>query len=123
MEFTDENSAEDFRLEFEGVHFIGNGSIYGFAEPPGLVRYVKFIFSQLYTLPPDRRHIDIRLLPSLVPEHYRNETVLIIAPELSARIAKLRTLIDQGVVDQEMSNLSLFHIPLCNDHDADYIRL
>ena len=35
MEITDANNAEDFRLEFEGVHFVGDGSIYGFAEPSG----------------------------------------------------------------------------------------
>jgi hypothetical protein len=50
-----------------------------------------------------RRHIDIRLLPSLVPEAYRNETTRIVEPELSARITKLRNLINAGIVDQESS--------------------
>jgi hypothetical protein len=53
---------------------------------------------------PTRRHIDIRLLPSLVPEEYRNDTARIIVPELTARIAKLRDLIDAGVIDQEITN-------------------
>lgn len=51
----------------------------------------------------NRRHIDIRLLPSLVPADFRNETAKIIEPELLARINKLRNLIDAGVVDSESS--------------------
>ncbi|TFK39970.1 hypothetical protein BDQ12DRAFT_629095 [Crucibulum laeve] len=85
IEITDVNTSEDLRLEFEGVHFVSNGSIYGFAEPTG-------------------RHIDIRLLPSLVPETVRNETARIVAPELEARINKLKTLIDDGIIDQETSS-------------------
>jgi len=27
--------ADGMRLEFDGVHFLSNGSIYGFAEPNG----------------------------------------------------------------------------------------
>lgn len=81
IELTDAKTSEDLRFEFEGVHFLSNGSIYGFAEPPG-------------------RRIDIRLLPSIVPEASRNETAAIIAPELSARITKLRNLIDAGILDQ-----------------------
>jgi transmembrane E3 ubiquitin-protein ligase len=42
IEFTDANIAEDLRLEFEGVHFVGNGTIYGFAEPSGSVDSVTF---------------------------------------------------------------------------------
>ncbi|KAL0955123.1 hypothetical protein HGRIS_004036 [Hohenbuehelia grisea] len=83
IEFTDVNTAEDLRLEFEGVHFISNGSIYGFAEPTG-------------------RHIDIRLLPSLVPDAHRNATAKIIAPELANRISKLKRLIDEGSIDSEL---------------------
>ncbi|GLB43245.1 putative ring finger [Lyophyllum shimeji] len=45
IELTDANANEDLRLEFEGVHFIRNGSLYGLAEPAG-------------------RHIHIRLFPS-----------------------------------------------------------
>jgi len=43
IELTDANTSEDLRLEFEGVHFVANGSIYGFAEPNG---YVNRICSQ-----------------------------------------------------------------------------
>lgn len=35
IELSDANTLEDLRLEFEGVHFIANGTIFGFAEPPG----------------------------------------------------------------------------------------
>ncbi|KAG6907134.1 hypothetical protein DXG01_010353 [Tephrocybe rancida] len=85
IELTDSITNEDLRLEFEGVHFILNGSIYGLAEPPG-------------------HNIDIRLLPSLVPISSKNETSLLIAPELSARIKKLKNLIDAGIVDQDTSS-------------------
>jgi hypothetical protein len=50
-----------------------------------------------------RRLIDIRLLPSLVPEFLRNDTTRIIEPELQARINKLKNLIDDGVIDAESS--------------------
>ncbi|KIK08978.1 hypothetical protein K443DRAFT_127958 [Laccaria amethystina LaAM-08-1] len=85
IELTDAWTLDDFRLEFEGVHFLANGTIYGFAAPGG-------------------GHIDIRLLPSLVPESARNETAPIIEPELKARINKLKNLIDAGVVEQESSS-------------------
>ncbi|KAF8909348.1 hypothetical protein CPB84DRAFT_1673542 [Gymnopilus junonius] len=84
IELTDTSSSENLRLEFEGVHYMPNGSIYGFAEPAG-------------------RRIDIRLLPSLVPEALRNETAQIIEPELQARINKLKNLIDDGVIDSDSS--------------------
>jgi hypothetical protein len=49
----------------------------------------------------DRRHIDVRLLPSLVPEAYQNDTARIIAPQLTAQITRLKKMIDAGVIDQE----------------------
>ncbi|KAH9479483.1 DSC E3 ubiquitin ligase complex subunit 1 [Psilocybe cubensis] len=85
IELTDPSEEDNLRLEFEGVHFVSNGSIYGFAEPPG-------------------RHIDIRLLPSLVPEGFINQTAQVIEPELQARIDKLKKLIDDGVLDTDSSN-------------------
>ncbi|KAF8074721.1 hypothetical protein FPV67DRAFT_1665468 [Lyophyllum atratum] len=84
IELTDANTKDDLRLEFSGVHFIRNGSIYGLAEPTG-------------------RHIDIRLLPSLVPVSAKNETAVIIEPELTARINKLKNLIDAGIIDDSSS--------------------
>ncbi len=37
IELTDENTKDDLKFDFEGVHFMPNGSIYGFAEPSGCV--------------------------------------------------------------------------------------
>ncbi|PPR03221.1 hypothetical protein CVT26_008069 [Gymnopilus dilepis] len=85
IELTDISTSDNLRLEFEGIHFVSNGTIVGFAEPPG-------------------RRIDIRLLPSLVPEELRNETAQIIEPELRARIDKLKGLIDDGVIDSDSSS-------------------
>ncbi|KAG6900331.1 hypothetical protein C0993_012528 [Termitomyces sp. T159_Od127] len=85
IELTDASTNEDLRLEFEGVHFIRNGSIYGIAEPPG-------------------HHIDIRLLPSLVPTSSKNEVAHLIEPELQIRINKLKNVIDAGVIDPDNSN-------------------
>ncbi|KAH0836346.1 hypothetical protein J3R83DRAFT_7899 [Lanmaoa asiatica] len=84
FDFTDPTCADEMRLEFDGVHFLSNGSIYGFAEPNG-------------------RNIDIRYLPVIVPESVRNETARIIKPELLSRINKIKEMIDAGVVDQESS--------------------
>ncbi|KAF9074941.1 hypothetical protein BDP27DRAFT_1316219 [Rhodocollybia butyracea] len=85
IEFSDPSIGEDLRLELEGIHFLKNGSIYGFAEPPGHVA-------------------DIRLLPSIVPENMRNETALLIEPELSSRIEKLKDLIDAGIIEDALEN-------------------
>ncbi len=60
------------------------------------------------------RHLDIRLLPSLVPEDGKNITAQLIEPELEARITKLRNLIDDGVLD-DLSNGAfspLFPLPV-----------
>jgi hypothetical protein len=51
-----------------------------------------------------RGRIDIRLLPSIVPEDVRNETAAVIAPELQARITKLRNLIDAGILELEAAS-------------------
>lgn len=49
------------------------------------------------------RNIDIRLLPTIVPEVVRNDTAHIIGPELQAKIDKLKNLIDAGIIDTESS--------------------
>ncbi|KAJ7091331.1 hypothetical protein B0H15DRAFT_930088 [Mycena belliarum] len=85
IELTDENTAEDLRLEFEGIHFISNGTMYALAEPLG-------------------RQVDLRFLPAIVPEAFRNETAQIVEPELASRIDKLKNLIDAGVIEQESSS-------------------
>ena len=52
----------------------------------------------------DRRHIDIRLLPSIVPESHQNETARVIEPQLTVQIMRLKNMIDAGVIDQEAQN-------------------
>ncbi|KAI6010786.1 hypothetical protein F5J12DRAFT_904922 [Pisolithus orientalis] len=84
IDFVDATSGNGVRLDFEGVHFIANGSVYGFAELPG-------------------HHIDIRYLPAIVPEESQNGTTLVVRNELQSRIDKIKTMIDNGVIDQEPS--------------------
>ncbi|KAJ3847287.1 hypothetical protein EV368DRAFT_51477 [Lentinula lateritia] len=86
IEFSDASIGEDLRLEFEGVHFLKNGTIYGLAEPPN-------------------RAVDIRLLPSVVPEDTKNEIALLIEPELSSRIDKFKNLIDTGIIEDSLEDL------------------
>lgn len=55
------------------------------------------------------------MLPSLVPEHVRNETARAIEPEIQARINKLKNLIDAGIIDSESSGngvLSYSHLEM-----------
>ncbi|THH13747.1 hypothetical protein EW146_g6501 [Bondarzewia mesenterica] len=85
IELVDSNSAEELRFDFEGVHFLKNGSIYGLADPSG-------------------HSIDIRLLPSLVPDSVRNRTAHLIEPELENRISKLKKLIEAGSVDADTTS-------------------
>ncbi|KAJ4470118.1 hypothetical protein J3R30DRAFT_1227234 [Lentinula aciculospora] len=86
IEFSDASIGEDLRLEFEGVHFLKNGTIYGLAEPPN-------------------RAVDIRFLPSIVPDNMKNETALLIEPELSSRIEKFKKLIDAGIIEDPLEEL------------------
>ncbi|KAJ7668346.1 hypothetical protein B0H17DRAFT_1209956 [Mycena rosella] len=85
IELTDESTSEDLRLEFEGIHIISNGTMYALAQPTG-------------------QHVDLRLLPGIVPEAFRNETARIIEPELGSRISKLKNLIDAGVIEQDLNS-------------------
>lgn len=78
-------TSDDMKLDFEGVHFLANGSIYGFAEPTG-------------------RHIDIRYIPAFVPEAFQNDTARTIEPELMSRVNKVKDMIDAGVIDQDSTN-------------------
>ncbi|KAG2071545.1 hypothetical protein BDR04DRAFT_1098008 [Suillus decipiens] len=78
-------TSDDMKLDFEGVHFLANGSIYGFAEPAG-------------------RHIDIRYIPAFVPEDFQNDTARTLEPELMSRVNKVKDMIDAGVIDQDATN-------------------
>ncbi len=48
-----------------------------------------------------RRNLDIRLLPSLVPEKWKNQTAHFVEPELASKLKKLKNLIDAGVIEHE----------------------
>nr|GAT55742.1 predicted protein [Mycena chlorophos] len=85
LELTDARTSEDLRLEFEGIHFVVNGSMFAMARPSG-------------------QNIDLRYLPSIVPQAYRNETAKIVEPELASRIEKLKQLIDAGVIAQDLGS-------------------
>ncbi|KAG6332659.1 hypothetical protein ID866_6427 [Astraeus odoratus] len=85
IDLTDVEGGSETRLEFEGVHFLANGSIYGFARPPG-------------------HHIDIRYLPMIVPDGSQSDTAQIVQLELQSRIDKVKEMIDDGVIDQESSD-------------------
>lgn len=54
MEFEDEGSRESLRLEFDGVHFLSQGSIVGLVEPHGLVPFFHpSMFSHLIDVQPN----------------------------------------------------------------------
>ena len=89
------------RLNFDGVHFLSNGTIYGFAEPIGWGVFVAVPAFRCSLLV--RRNIDIRYLPVIVPESVRNDTARIVKPELLSRINRVKEMIDAGLIDQESS--------------------
>jgi len=84
IELSEPKASEELRLDFDGIHFISNGSIYAFAETV--------------------QGRDLRMLPSLVPTSRLNDTARIIEAELSARMAKLKEKIDTGSIDQDVLN-------------------
>lgn len=53
---------------------------------------------------PYSRPMDIRLLPSIVPEPYINVTAHVIETELVARVLKLKEKIDAGILDSDILN-------------------
>lgn len=69
------------------------------------------------------RAVDIRLLPSIVPEDTKNEIALLIEPELSSRIDKFKNLIDAGIIEDSLEGPE-FHLPcLSNSHPRLQIYL
>jgi transmembrane E3 ubiquitin-protein ligase len=65
IELTDVSTKEEFRLEFEGVHFITSGSIYGFADPVGYVLSLSLLYVEIY-LPTDETSISDYYPPSFL---------------------------------------------------------
>ncbi|KAF8257996.1 hypothetical protein EI94DRAFT_1611659 [Lactarius quietus] len=74
LEVIDGNNAREMQLDFAGIQFLETGSVYGFAQDPGVP-------------------IDIRALPSLVPPDLLNITARAIVPVLEDNIAKLKALL------------------------------
>ncbi|KAI5124239.1 hypothetical protein M0805_005088 [Coniferiporia weirii] len=80
VELTDKNTGDELAFDMEAVHFLENGTVYGFAQPSG-------------------RHVDVRDLPSLVPSQYTNATAQAVNAELIARINRLQDMVDSGVIE------------------------
>lgn len=51
-----------------------------------------------------RHHPDLRYVPSLVPEHRRNETAAVIEVEEYYRISKNREKVDAGTLDPDQDD-------------------
>lgn len=101
IELSEPDASEDLRLDFDGIHFISNGSIYAFAE----TAYVSMLHHAFITLTfRYSQSRDLRTLPSLVPESRRNDTARVIEAELSARMARLKEKIETGAIDQDALN-------------------
>ncbi|KAK7687335.1 hypothetical protein QCA50_009841 [Cerrena zonata] len=84
IDLTDPKSSDELRIDFDGVHFISNGSIYAFASTGG-----------------SRYHPDLRYVPYLVPEHRRNETAKVIEVEEYHRISKNKEKVEAGTLDPD----------------------
>lgn len=101
IELSEPDASEDLRLDFDGIHFISNGSIYAFAET---VCVAMFYLALTKLKSRDSQSRDLRTLPSLVPESRRNDTARVIEAELSARMARLKEKIETGSIDQDALN-------------------
>lgn len=98
---SDPDSSDELRLDFEGIHVLSTGSVYALAESGGCA-YLHF--SNIYgtDIPDDsRRGVDLRVLPALVPERFRNESSHAVEVELTTRISKLKEKIDAGLFEQD----------------------
>ncbi|KAI0703928.1 hypothetical protein C8Q76DRAFT_752964 [Earliella scabrosa] len=84
VDLADPKDSEEMRLEFEGIHVLSTGTVYAFAQSPG-------------------HGIDLRTLPSLVPEDFRNDSAHAVETELSVRISKLKDKIDSGALEDTSS--------------------
>lgn len=73
--------------------------------------YVSRLSNELCKL--HRRLLDIREVPSLVPDSHLNETAKLIEAELSNRIVKLKEKIDSGALETDDDS----QYTSCNDTD------
>ncbi|KAI9435319.1 hypothetical protein H4582DRAFT_1971440 [Lactarius indigo] len=81
LEVIDGNNAREIQLDFAGIQFLETGSVYGFAQDPGV-------------------SIDIRALPSLVPPDLLNITARAIVPVLEENIAKLKVVLASNDISE-----------------------
>jgi len=82
LELFDPQVSDTLLLDFDGVHFVENGSFYAYAEEDG------------------RASLDLRYAPKLVPETLQNSTARVLEVEMSRRLSKLRDMVDFGVLEQ-----------------------
>ncbi|KAH9986100.1 hypothetical protein BJV74DRAFT_545675 [Russula compacta] len=84
VEAIDGNNARELRLDFAGIQFLQTGSVYGFAQDPGV-------------------SIDIRALPSLVPPGLLNITARAVVPVIEDNISKLKALLTSNDLSSEFN--------------------
>ncbi|OSD00125.1 hypothetical protein PYCCODRAFT_1453440 [Trametes coccinea BRFM310] len=82
IDLSEPDDSEELRLDFEGIHVLSTGTIYAMAESAG-------------------SGIDLRSLPAIVPEKFRNDSARAVEIELAARLSKLRERVEGGAFDQE----------------------
>ncbi|CAL1715555.1 unnamed protein product [Somion occarium] len=87
IDLTDPGSSDELRIDFDGIHFLSNGSIYALAASSGY-----------------RYRPDLRYAPSLVPEHRLNETAQVIEVEEYSRIAKNKEKLEAGTLDLDQDD-------------------
>jgi hypothetical protein len=92
VELIDSDTEDEMRLDFAGVHFLGNGSLYALAEPVGCAAVRLSLHYSLTTSPACSSAIDVRTVPALLPSALQNTTARALLPALHARIRALRAL-------------------------------
>ncbi|TBU30076.1 hypothetical protein BD311DRAFT_755258 [Dichomitus squalens] len=85
VDLAEPKSDDDLRLDFEGVHVLSTGTVYALAVSTG-------------------HGIDLRNLPALVPETYRNDSARAVEAEIRIRASKLKEKIDAGSFEQDTSS-------------------
>ncbi|CDO68165.1 hypothetical protein BN946_scf184938.g17 [Trametes cinnabarina] len=85
VDLSEPGNSEELRLDFEGIHILSTGTVYAMAESTG-------------------HGLDLRSLPALVPETFRNDSARAVEMELAARISKLGEKIESGAYDQDSAD-------------------
>ncbi|KAI0628206.1 hypothetical protein C8Q77DRAFT_1150309 [Trametes polyzona] len=85
IDLSEPDGSDEMRLDFEGIHILSTGSVYALAESAG-------------------RSMDLRSLPALVPEEFRNESARAVEVELTTRISKLKERIESGSFEQDAAD-------------------